>query len=127
MTTFIYAVKVNHSGFQFPLSHFINGGYLFGIRTNYGEISITRENGSPFVVIRSNYLELLNKDLNKLKEDIIYEKRKILNIEWISSSEQKIAATMISKWCLYNYYSPYTIIGKKRLNREYNKVFNNEK
>ena len=76
------------------------------------------------ITIKSNSLSIINEKLISFKKKLFENNCDIQKIEWDCSHEEKDAAIYITKWLIKKYYSPYTIVGKKRLNREYNKLMN---
>ena len=76
------------------------------------------------ITIKSNSLFIINEKLVSFKQKLFQNNCCIKKIEWDCSIKQKNAAIYITKWLIKNYYSPYTIVGKKRLTREYNKLMN---
>ena len=76
------------------------------------------------ITIKSNSLSIINEKLISFKQKLFENNCDIQKIEWDCTHEEKDAAIYITKWLIKNYYSPYTIVGKKRINREYNKLMN---
>ena len=84
-------------------------------------IEYTNYNKTHIIKIKSKKLNIANDILEKVKILIQKEKKIIIHdIIWECSLIEKMAAMIISEWCLERLYNPHTKIGRKHISKYYN-------